>query len=85
MSTAHMMEHSDHYSFKGTTSVLAKDAKGKQESTIKTHTGREDLLPLLDFFPITGVPKCSGLVSGSWSSVYMEKEETKLVCYFFSL
>jgi len=68
--TARVTEHSDHCSFKGSTSVLAKDIKGNQQSTIKTHTGSEDLLPLLDFFPITGVPKCSGLVSGSWSSVY---------------
>jgi len=45
--------------------MLAEDTKGKEQSTNKTHTGREDLLPLLDFFPITGVPKCSGLVSGS--------------------
>ena len=34
-----------------------------------THTGREDLLPLFVFFAITGVPKCSGFVKGSWSSV----------------
>lgn len=71
--------------FSGITSVSAKHTKGKQQSTSKTHTGREDLLPLLDFFPITGVPKCSGLVSGSWSSVYIEKQETKLVCSIFLL
>lgn len=52
----------------------------EKQNTLKTHTGRDDLLPLLDFFPITGVPKCSGLVSGSWSSVYMEKGEITRVC-----
>lgn len=36
-----------------------------------THTACEERRPpRLDFFPMTGVPKCSGLVSGSWSSVW---------------
>lgn len=39
-----------------------------------THTAWEERLPpRLDFFPMTGVPKCSGFVNGSWSSVWVEQ------------
>jgi len=47
----------------------------KKERTANTHTAWEDLLPRFVFFPMTGVPKCSGLVRGSWSKVcYRERE-----------
>lgn len=49
---------------------------------VNTHIGREDLLPLFVFFAITGVPKCSGFVNGSWSSVWIRNKQITFKSHF---
>lgn len=56
------------------------DALRTDEGVLTTHTAWEVLRPRLVFFPMTGVPKCSGLVRGSWSKVYVGEQKEVNKC-----